>query len=92
MSSLPLTALRPLTFPSHRWSALVCLRTGRVLALVPASTLADAAVSAQMPAAAPAMDMPRATNAFLDTFGLSAHSNVRSLHSRRHSAHNLNQF
>lgn len=35
MSALPLTALRPLTFPSHRWAALVCLRTGRVLALVP---------------------------------------------------------
>lgn len=35
MSAFPLTALRPLAFPSHAWAALVCLRTRRVLALVP---------------------------------------------------------
>lgn len=45
MASLPLTALRPLTFPSHAWAALVCLRTGRVLALLP--TTADVAVCGQ---------------------------------------------
>lgn len=37
MSALPLTALRPLAFPSHQWVALICLRTGRVLAFVPAA-------------------------------------------------------
>lgn len=39
MSALPLTALRPLTFPSHRFLALVCLPTGRVLALIPRAEL-----------------------------------------------------
>lgn len=47
MASLPLAALRPLAFPSHRWHALVCLRTGRVLALLPSTATADAAVCAQ---------------------------------------------
>lgn len=38
MSALPLTALRPLAFPSHAWAALICLRTGRVLALLPSQS------------------------------------------------------
>lgn len=46
MASLPLTALRPLAFPSHTWAALVCLRTGRVLTLLPSAT-ADVAVCDQ---------------------------------------------
>jgi hypothetical protein len=37
MSALPLTALRPLAYPTTRWHALVCLRSGRVLAFVPAA-------------------------------------------------------
>lgn len=47
MSALPLTVLRPLAFPSHTWAALICLRTKRVLALLPAT--ADLAVCAQTP-------------------------------------------
>jgi hypothetical protein len=50
MSAMPVTVLRPLAFPS-RVAALVCLRTGRVLAFVPAAParLADTAKSTRHP-------------------------------------------
>ncbi len=41
MSAMPATILRPLAFPS-RWHALVCLRTGRVLAFVPPAHAGEA--------------------------------------------------